>query len=110
MHRCLKKGGIELHTIDISYELPKNIIKQAFFGRCSILNKLFRQQSKIDIWLDILKKSGVDTMSRKINPIELLNRKILIESPDVVYRFYPPNGKIKKYRAAASLLIIIEDL
>jgi hypothetical protein len=42
--------------------------------------------------------------------LELLDRSTLVESPDVVYRFYPPNDAPKQYAPAASLLLVIEDL
>ena len=42
--------------------------------------------------------------------ISLFDRKLLVESPDVVYKFYPPNNSPKLYSPSASLLVVIEDV
>lgn len=110
MHRCLKSGGRQLHAIDISVPSPKRILLAALLNRFPILNKkIWMKFSKIKSWIELVRASGVKIAVSVPNPIQLLDRQILVESPDVVYRFYPPNDAPKPYRPTASLLLIIED-
>jgi len=110
MNRCTKSGGMQLHTIDIPAHDYREIIKQALVKKYPIFKLLYKDiKSEIDKWLDIIKMSGIKITTKPPNPIQLLDRKILVESPDVVYRFYPPNEEPKKYKPAASLLLTIQD-
>jgi hypothetical protein len=109
MNRCLKHGGMQLHTIDISFNLKKsifNILTDSF----PILNNLNHKFSEIRSWIKIMKNSGIKISTTVPNSIFLLKKSILVESPDVVYRFYPPMNEPKPYNPSASLLLIIEDL
>jgi hypothetical protein len=56
-----------------------------------------------------MKKSGIKIATTVPNSIFLLKKSLLVESPDVVYRFYPPMNEPKPYNPNASLLLIIED-
>ena len=113
MHRCLKPGGIQIHTIDIGTKILsgiKNLIFQRAADESFIFRKLFnRKQSDLKKWISLFKKSGVriDADIPKITC--LMNRKILVEGPDVVYQFYHPNNEPKHYWPSASLLLIIES-
>ena len=60
-------------------------------------------------WIEIIKASGIKIETSYPNSISLLDRSTLVESYDVVYRFYPPNDAHKRYSPSASLLIIIEN-
>ena len=64
--------------------------------------------SEIGHWVKLLEKSGVRVDAPIPSSSELLDRRTLVESPDVVYRFYPPNNQAKPYRPGASLLLTIE--
>ncbi|OGW40592.1 MAG: hypothetical protein A2Y97_05035 [Nitrospirae bacterium RBG_13_39_12] len=107
MHRCLKTGGMELHTIDISNVGPEKIIMSSIVERIPILNK--RCCSEIQYWIEIIKDSGVKIVTKIPSSFQILDRRILVESPDVVYRFYPPNEAPKPYSPNVSLLFVIED-
>lgn len=113
MHRCLKLGGWQLHTIDIPTMSPNLAIMAALVDKIdkfSILKKVTGKSiSEIRSWFELIRASGVKIAVSIPNPIQLLDRRILVESPDVVYRFYPPNNAPKPYRPSASLCIIIED-
>ncbi len=110
MHRCLKPGGRQLHSIDIPTMTCKRTLIAALIDRFPVLNKLAGMySSEIRSWIETLKASGVRIAVSVPNPIQLMDRRILVESPDVVYRFYPPNNAPKPYRPSASLLLIIED-
>ena len=104
MNRCLKPGGIQLHTIDIS---------QTELQICWIYHTnetLGVGYSEIQNWIKIIKESGVNIAASIPRSISLLDRQVLVESPDVVYRFYPPNERPKHYQPGASLLLIMEDI
>jgi SAM-dependent methyltransferase len=123
MNRCMRPGGMQLHTIDITIYPPKHTLMVAMLDKLLntvpfLSNPLLRAlaiKGTIDKflairgWFDIIRRSGVQIGVGIPNSIHLLNRRTLVDSPDVVYRFYPPNNKPKRYRTAASLLVIIED-
>lgn len=102
MHRCLKPGGREIHSIDIPTCSPREMIKTAFREKLG-------GSSEIRRWIDVIQASGVRIEARIPNSLNLLDRGVLVESPDVVYRFYPPNNAPKYYLPSGSLLIIIEN-
>jgi SAM-dependent methyltransferase len=111
IHRCLKPGGRELHSIDIPIGRPRECILDALvekFGGIRLFKK--RKWGGIRSWVEAFRQSGVRIAVKPPNPIQLLDRSVLVDSPDVVYRFYPPNNEPKAYSPAASLLLIIEDL
>lgn len=110
MHRCLRPGGRELHTIDIPTSSPKRTLIASVIDKIAIFNKGNHYRiSPIRSWIEIVRASGVKVAVSPPNPIQLLDRRILVESADVVYRFYPPENVPKPYAPSASLLLIIED-
>jgi hypothetical protein len=109
MNRVLRQGGRQLHTIDISTNWKKLLVS-SFFHVCPIIKNIhLKVQSEIRSWVRLIKNSGVIVDTPIPNPIKCFDRKILVETPDVVYRFYPPNNEPSEYRPSASLLLIIED-
>ena len=110
MHRCLTPGGRQLHTVDIPTMSLKRTLMAALVDKFPILNRVtMKSFSAIRSWIELIKASGVKIAIPRPNSIQLMDRRILVESPDVVYRFYPPNNAPKPYRPSASLLLIIED-
>ncbi len=109
MNRVLKPGGRQLHTIDISTNWKKLLISSVIHLCPIIKNIHLKVQSEIRSWVNLIKDSGVIVNTSIPNPIKCFDRKILVETPDVVYRFYPPNNEPSTYRPSASLLLIIED-
>ena len=112
MHRCLAKGGKAFHTIDIPAGCWKTVAVHsvADYLPISRFDKLQPIMPHIRHWISVIKRSGVKIKARTPRSICLFNREILVESPDVVFRFHPPNNKPKKYLPSASLLITIDDL
>jgi hypothetical protein len=111
MHRCLRRGGSELHTIDIPTSSPKSTVAAAAGHLIPLLRSIGPQlSSPIATWIDLIQASGVRIKARIPNPLQLLDRQILVESPDVVYRFYQPNNAPKPYSPSASMLLIIQDV
>ena len=107
MHRILAPGGLELHTIDIAVPAPRVVARHWLGDRIPPLrsaNRAFR--GDIFRWVNLFRKSGV-RIDRFPSSLALLDRSVLVESPDVVYRFYPPNDAPKAYHPAASLLLVI---
>lgn len=67
-----------------------------------------KARSQIRRWIQIIEDSGVRIATSIPNAISLLDRRILVETPDVVFRFYPPNDEPKPYNPTASLLLIAD--
>lgn len=107
MNRCLKPGGVQIHAIDVSTEFKKVIFSSIVDVAPFIRWIKMKYQSEIRSWIKILIKSGIKIRTRINNPLLLLDRKVLVETPDIVYRFYPPNNTPKAYQPTASLLLII---
>lgn len=109
MHRITRPGGRQLHTIDVSVLAPRVVLGQWLSSKFPPLRLVTRNPSSdlLD-WIDLFKRSGVRIARQVPSLLDLLDRKVLVESTDVVYRFYPPNDAPKTYRPAASLLLIIE--
>ncbi len=110
MNRCLKPGGRQLHTIDISTSLDKLLLSSVVDRVPGFSSVKWSGQSEVRSWINIMKASGIKISADIPNPAELFSRNILVESPDVVYRFYPPVNEPKEYKPAASLLVIIDDV
>lgn len=109
MHRCLRPGGIQLHTIDIGVGSPRDVILDAVVEKCPWIQKVIkRRPSEISAWVTLLQHTGVTIQANIPSSLKLLDRSILVESPDVVYRFYPPNNAPKSYNPSASFLMVIE--
>lgn len=109
MNRCLKSGGQQVHAVDISTNWKK-VLLSSMVDAVPFLNYVhWFGQSEIRSWINTIRQSGVKISTGIPNPARLFDRRILVESPDVVYRFYPPNNAPKQYSPNASLLLIIED-
>lgn len=110
MHRCLKPGGLEIHTIDIPLPSLKQTLLAGLGDKYPFLYRFDkRTNSMIRTWMDTIKSSGVKLNVDPPNSINLYSKDVLIESPDVVYRFVPPNNAPKPYKPSASLLLFIEN-
>ena len=110
MNRTLAPGGRQLHTIDIETANVRHTLLQSFADRFPSVGPLIPKQSEIKRWMSLLRESGIKIETEIPDIRRLLNRETLVESPDVVYRFYPPKDMPKQYRPSASLLLIIDDL
>jgi len=110
IHRLLSHGGMELHTIDIPVQTPMRLLAKWMAAKVPPLRMLHRRlDNDMRRWFTLFRSSGVNIQARVPSLLELLDRSTLVESPDVVYRFYPPNDALKPYVPAASLLLVIED-
>ena len=112
MNRCLAKGGKQLHTIDVHAGYWQAVLLHSMtdFLPISRFDALGYLVPDIKHWTSVIKRSGVKIKTRVPKSISLFDRQILVESPDVVFRYYPPNNKTKKYKPNATLLIVIEDI
>lgn len=111
MHRCLKHGGRQLHTIDIEIPAMHMSMLTLLVDRFKIGRMIFNKyKSEIIRWVELFEQSGIKVQASIPSATILFDRKTLVESPDVVYRLYPPNNSPKPYCPAASLLLVIEDL
>lgn len=102
MARCVKPGGRQLHTIDIfSTDL-------AMMLQGMLHENLQMQLSEVQDWARLLQEAGIELACGLPRMLELGLRRTLVESPDVVFRYYPPVNEPKPYRPGASLLLVIE--
>lgn len=110
MHRLLTRGGIELHTIDIPIQSPGRLMAKWAASKVTPLRRLHRRlDNDVHRWIEAFRESGVRIEAKTPDLFALFSRAVLVESPDVVYRFYPPNDSPKPYMPSASMLLIIED-
>ncbi len=110
MNRCLKPGGIQLHTIDIKVAKPRRFLLDVVTGKIPILSSLSHKgAAEIRNWIKAFEDSGIKMRTAIPNALALLDRSTLVESPDVVYKFYPPRNEPKPYKPSASLLVRIES-
>ncbi len=111
MNRIVAKNGIQLHTIDVSSSFARVSAYSVMDQFPRVLSKISKGLgSEIRSWINIIERSGVKIGTKIPNSFELLNRQKLVESPDVIYRFYPPNNSKKQYYPCASLLVVIQDV
>ena len=110
MNRCVSSGGRQIHSIDISTNWKKVAVSSIVDVIPGVNQIRWKGQSEIRSWINIIKQSGVKISTKMLNPLALLERGTLVESPDVVYRFYAPVDKPKAYNPGASLLVIIDDI
>lgn len=107
MNRCLKNNGTQLHTIDISFS-TKSALLWSVTENIPIINRIGLLESQILHWIHVLKASGIEINTNIPKTINVFKRQILTESPDVVFRFYPPNNTVKPFFPPASLLLTIK--
>ena len=118
MHRILASRGTELHSVDIKSAGYRRLLVDSLFERLSMrlgMNAFTHgRPTPTWLWLQAISGSGVNVsrVSAKSFPYldSLLDPETLLESYDVVFRFYPPNDSCKPYAPSASLLIVIEDV
>ncbi len=107
MLRVTKPGGRQLHSIDIPYYSTKDALLWLLISLVPGSAKVKAHQ--LAEWKGAFKKAGVDIAAKWPSVRYLFDRKLLIESADVVFRFYPPIEEEKEYPLGGySLLIEIE--
>jgi hypothetical protein len=109
MHRCLAPYGIELHTIDIHIPKPWHLLVAAA-GDVTRLGRWIDKKyiNSIGAWIRLFRRSGVEFEAATPSAVRLLDRSILVESADVVFRLFDPVDTPKPYQPSASLLLVIE--
>jgi SAM-dependent methyltransferase len=110
IHRCLRKGGSQVHTIDVNCNLePRDVLIGTAKERFPHLGKaLGSHVDPLRPWLDAFRDAGFQVAATPPTVRDLSSRATLVESADVVYRFYPPNNSPKTYQPSGSLLVEIE--
>lgn len=121
MYRLLKPGGTMLHTVDLPFprmihgsdraaviRLWIRLAVRASLIRWGIAGYARHVQS-VEGWSRLIRNRFdlVGKMSRLSTWQMVLDQDVLVEPPDVVYRFYPPNDQPKPYWRAASLKFVI---
>lgn len=109
MLRITKPGGRQLHAIDIPlYTLRKS---QQWLLWSMVPGLSLLKAHPLRQWRKALKTAGVQIEAAWPSMLHMFDRSLLVESSDVVFRFYPPSNKAKKYPAGGfSLLLEIRRL
>ena len=80
-------AGVQLHTIDINIPRPWQVALAASCETVRVGGMLDRLYvNSVGAWARLFKKSGVRFEVRIPRTLQLLDRSVLVESPDVVYR------------------------
>ena len=110
MNRCFAIGGPQLPTIDIETTTWCCTLLQSVADRLPSTGSLISKQSEIQRWMRLSQEPGIKSTAEIPDVCSLLNRKTLAESPDVVFRFYPPDNEVKAYRPSVPMLSIIDEI
>ena len=111
MNRCTAPGGRQLHSIDIGIPSTAKLLAAIGAEKAHLHRLLARgYPSGIAAWIEEFRRSGVAIRTPIPSSVQLLDRRNLVESPDVIYRFTPPNDTPKPYWGVASLLLVIDDV
>lgn len=110
IHRCLRPGGRQIHTIDVDVNLtPHDVMIDAAHDRFPRVARFLGERvTPLQPWLDAFEKAGFRLATKPPTIRELMSRGTLVESADVVYRLYPPNNAPKAYEPAGSMLVEIQ--
>ena len=104
MLRITKPGGRHFHAIDIPYyNNRKAVLWQIlkFLPGGSLI-----KSHPLTLWKKAFKDAGVEIATKWPGIEYLFDRSLLIESADVVYRYYPPAGKKKDYPMGGFSLLL----
>jgi ubiquinone/menaquinone biosynthesis C-methylase UbiE len=103
----LKPGGILAHCVDVSICANTRQAREAMLGRS------LRYSSG---WFKFLREyfpnSSLSTnlMVRRPDEYELaMNPNIVTESPEIVFKYYPPNRRVKTYTRRGTITFIVRD-
>lgn len=107
MLRITKVGGRQLHAIDIPWYPARSNIRWHLRSLCPF--DLNIKEHPLLAWKRAFRRAGVEIAAPWPGLMALYDRRLLIESSDVVYRFYPPCNEPKPYPTGGfSLLIELE--
>ena len=103
MLRISKVGGRLLHAIDIPlYPLRKSLQ----WLLLSLPGGGFVRQHPLRNWRDSLNAASIQTSDVWPGMAHMFDRSLLVESTDVVFRFYPPNNQAKPFPQGGFSLLI----
>lgn len=104
MLRITKPGGRHLHAIDIPYYPVR---RSMFWWLWSLVpgGSLLRAHP-LDVWKRALKEADVEISSSWPSKGFAFDRSLLIESADVVFRFYPPCNQVKQFPFGGFSLLV----
>jgi SAM-dependent methyltransferase len=107
MVRITKPGGRQLHSIDIPCYGNRRALAWYLLSRIPGASRL--RQHPLTKWRRAFVDAGVAIPGRWPGVEYVWDRSLLIESPDVVFRCYPPTNQPKPFPAGGfSLLVQLE--
>jgi hypothetical protein len=107
MVRITKVGGRQLHSIDIPWFPARTNLRWHLRSLCPF--GLNIREHPLLAWKRAFRNAGVEIAAPWPGLFALYDRRLLVESADVVYRFYPPCNEPKAYPLGGfSLLVKLE--
>ena len=107
MLRITKVGGRQLHAIDIPWFPARSNLRWHLRSLCPF--DLGIRDHPLRAWRRAFRRAGVDIAAAWPGLCDLYDRRLLMESADVVYRCYPPCNEPKAYPLGGySLLLTLE--
>ena len=104
MLRVTKPGGRQLHSIDIPYCSNAKAIGAIFLSL--VPGSSLVKAPTLTRWRCAFRKAGVRIRTQWPSLAFQFDRSLLIESPDVVFRYMPPVNEVKDYPGGGFSLLI----
>lgn len=104
MIRITKPGGRQLHSIDIPYYNNRRSIAWLFLSL--LPSVLSIKVHPLDSWRKAFIDAGLSITGKWPGLGYVWDRSLLVESADVVFRFYPPSGKPKPFPSGGFSLLV----
>ena len=102
MLRITKPGGRQLHAIDIPHTSPKRALLWHLLSRLGLRPK----DHALDLWRRAFADAGIRFAAPWPGYNYAWDRSLLIESADVVFRFYPPVNEPKPFPSGGYSLLV----
>jgi SAM-dependent methyltransferase len=105
MLRVTKPGGRQLHSIDIPPYSPLITAVSPLWSRLPVARSYF--EHPLLAWRRAFRSAGVRNRSQWPSIVSTLDRRLLAESYDVEYRFYPSKDGLRRY-SGGNLSLLVE--
>ncbi|MFN0253194.1 MAG: class I SAM-dependent methyltransferase [Kofleriaceae bacterium] len=104
MLRITRVGGRQLHTIDIPSKRPLVTLAASATSRIPLARRVYSHP--LIAWRRAFEAAGVQLRARWPSIVSTLDRRLLAESYDVVYRFYPGSDGSRRFDGGSLSLLV----
>lgn len=104
MLRITKPGGRQFHAIDIPFIPTKRAILWLLWSCVPFSSKV--KPNPLALWQNAIKAAQVKIPCRWPRMTFPFDRSLLMESADVVFRFYPPTNRVKEFPSGGFSLLL----